>query len=258
MKRLKGCFMKKLWIIVGSVFLVLVIAIVALWMVRASIVSLYLSHKMHLHISVASITPRTQFTKMSYLRIANPRRSEHPTAFSVKKIIIRYEWKQLWQTPTVIDSIEFNHVFLDIDFYNPLGTENNWTHIIAKMQSGQNSDKNKKHEYIVRRLVLNDVHVRISGMGLKGLVGEVENKHIAKIELHNINSQDGFPTEQLIRAIFGSMGLEKYIKDLLNPPKILKDVLSPIFKGLKGIFSDEREQKKEKPQIDTLHEDVYL
>lgn len=213
--RLKG-----IWLVLA----IIVGAIIVLWFIKAPIMSSYLSKKIKVKVSIAQITMRPTYTKLYRFHISNPWHSKTRTAFSAKKVRLDYKFKELVSDPTVIDYIQLDDVFLGIEFYNPVGTQNNWTAIAAK--SKKNSEKSKG-EYFIRKLVINNMDVEIYGMGLKGILGGTEKKHINRLEFNNINSKDGFPTDQLIQAIFGSTGLQKYIQNILSPRGLLRDVFSP-------------------------------
>ena len=211
---------------IGFVILIIIIAVVVVWVLKAPIMSSYLSKKLGVPVSMLGIKMRPSYTRISRFHIANPRGSKTKTAFSTKTINIDYDLKELFGDRTTIDRIDLNDVFLGIEFYNPLGTKNNWTAI------GGNLSKKKSngHPYLIRKLVISDMDVEIYGMGLSGLLGGVEKKHIDRLEFTNINSKDGFPTEQLIEAIFGRAGLQDYIKNLFSPQGVIKDAVKPLFR----------------------------
>jgi len=228
------------------ILVIIIIALIVLWFLKAPIMSSYLSRKMKVKVSMLAITLRPSYTKIYRFHISNPRGSKTRTAFSSKKITIRYSWKKLRQTPTVIDEIVLDDIYLGIEFYNPLGTDNNWSRIFAKMKEDEQKEKGKGGGVIIRKLVLNNIEVAIYGMGLKGLLGQVQKKKIPQIVFHDINSKEGFPTAQLIEEIFGSLGIQKFIKDLLSPEKIFKKIPIPIKIGKEDETKKPPSEKSEK------------
>jgi hypothetical protein len=58
-----------------------------------------------------------------------------------------------------------------------------------------------------------------------GLSGSNQIKKIDRLEFNEINSREGFPTKQLINAIFQGAGLQDYIKNMLNPENVIKKFL---------------------------------
>lgn len=213
---------------VGFIFLVILGSVIALWFLKVPIMSAYLSNRLGIPVSMLGIKIRPSYTTITRFRIANPRSAKTKTAFASKKIRADYSVQELFGTPTTVDQISLNNVFLSIEFYNPLGTVNNWTEIAKNMPKKEGKKKGKG--YLIRKLVINDLLVEIHGMGLGGLLGKVETKRIPRLEFTNISSEEGFPTEQLIRAIFGRTGLDQYIKDLFSPGRIIPDAAKPLFR----------------------------
>jgi hypothetical protein len=212
---------------IGAIIIIILGTIIAVWLLKAPIVSSILTKKIGVPVSILSIKMRPSYSEISRFRVANPRKSKTKTAFSSKKIRVDYALKSLFGDPVVIDEINIKDSYLNIEFYNPLGTSNNWTAIGEKMPKTKSKEKT---EYLIKRLVITDLLVEIHGMGLGGLLGKVERKRIPRMEFRNINSKDGFPTEQLIRKIFGSAGIQDYIKNLFSPEGVIKDAVKPLFR----------------------------
>jgi hypothetical protein len=207
------------WIL--GILLILAAAFAVFWFVKAQVASSYLTDKMKVPVSILDIRIRPTYSKIFRFHISNPRGSPSRTAFSSKTITVNYQWKGLFSNPTVIDLIQVDDAFLAIDFYNPMGTSNNWTAIIAGMKQDEN--QKEMREVLIRKLVVNNLSVQIRGMGISGAVfGKVERKFIPRLEFDNINSKEGFPTKELIQAIFGSTGILNYIKDAFSPQNLLQ------------------------------------
>ncbi len=200
------------------------VSFIFLWALKAPLFSSFLSQKMKIHVSIAGIKIRPTYSKIYRFHIRNPTNARGRTAFSAKNIIIDYQFKELRTEPVTIDKIEVNDAFMSIEFYNAFGTKNNWTELLAKMGAKKKSTTDVE----IRKLVINNLEVEIRGMGLAGVFGSpIEKKTIKRLEFDNINSKDGFPTEQLIQAIFGKTGLMKYIDQIYKAPGLIKDFLNP-------------------------------
>ncbi len=66
--------------------------------------------------------------------------------------------------------------------------------------------------------------MEIQGLGIgKG----TETKQIDRLEFDEIDSEKGFPTDKLIRAIFKGSGLEQFIKDAFQPQKAIHNLIFP-------------------------------
>lgn len=208
-----------------GIFLVVIGSVIFLWIVKAPVMSSYLTKKMGVDVSMSRISLWPSETKIYKFKVKNPRGFKTKAAFEAKEIILDYEAKKLLKDPAEIEEIAINSAFLSIEFSNPLGTKNNWTAIAEKMPK----EKGKK-EVVIHKLILNDLTVAISGLGLSG---GSQTKKIPRLEFDEINSKKGFPTELLIKAIFQSAGIDQYIKDAFDPKNLLDQFLSP--------FSENRE-----------------
>jgi hypothetical protein len=204
------------------IVLVIVGALLFLWLIKAPIMASYLTGKLKVPVSVSRISTWPSQTNITNFRIKNPRGFKTETAFKADKTKIHYQFSQLIGNPSVIDRIDINDIFLSVEFSNPLGTQNNWTAIGAKM------GKSSGHEVVIHKLVLTNLTVEIRGLGL---TGAPQTKTIDRIELNEIDSAQGFPTKQLISQIFKGAGLQQYIKDAFDPQNMMDKALSP-FKGL--------------------------
>lgn len=202
---------------------VIIALVLFFWIIKAEVASSYLTDKLKVRVYMMGIKIRPTYMHISHFRISNPLESKERTAFSAKTINVNYQFNKLIGDPSVINLIEINNAFLEVELYNPLGTKSNWTKITA----GLAKDKTKNREVIIQKLVINNLDIEIRGLGLTGMMGRVQNKHVDHLEFNNINSKTGFPTKELIREIFGSSGLQDYLKSLFSPQDFLQDALSP-------------------------------
>ena len=203
------------------VVLVLVAAFVFLWLIKAPIMSYYLTKKMGIPVTVRTISMWPKQTNIGHFRIENPKKYRTRTAFEVEKTKIYYDWKSLRAAPHKIDLITLNDVFLNIYINNPTGTDNNWADIGSHIPETRNGA-----EVIVHKLVIRNLTVKTEGPGAK-LLGVAGTQHFAQMEFNEINSKNGFPTKELISQIFQGAGLRQYLERFLNPTQTIKDVLNP-------------------------------
>ncbi len=200
--------------------LALVVAIlVFLWLIKAPVMSVYLSSKLGVTTTVRMISMWPSETTIRYFRIANPEGYGLRSALTAKKVKLNYSWGALTGNPREIDLITLDNVHLNIDIKNL--SDNNWATIGARMP-----DTRKSREVIVHKLVLTNMTVKVEGAGAKGL-GIQGTRHFDQMEFNEINSKDGFPTKELVSKIFQGAGLERILQDFLNPIRQIKDVLNP-------------------------------
>lgn len=220
------------WKIIGLALLAIVAALACLWLLIAPIASSYLSKTLGMKVSVGSVTIRPSVMKISNFRIDNPWKYKATRAFEAGSITSFYDWNRLKNNPSIIDQIEIDQVYLRIEFANPLGTKNNWTDLIANMPKRKSDAK----EVIVRKLVMKNMTVRITGMGI---TAKNQTKTFDRMEFSNVSSKHGFPVDELIVKIFGNAGLMQYIQNVIPDPggmikQLLPKKLIPFTENEKG------------------------
>ena len=203
------------------VFIIIGIALFY-WFTKAAILSTYLTNKMRVPVSIGSISMRPSQTTMANFKIENPRGFKTDAAFKAANTTISYQFSNLISNPTIIDNIEVSDIYWSVECSNPLCSENNWTVIGANAVKREESDSNR--EVLIHHLVLSNLTVEIRGLGLQP---GVTVKRIPRLEFYDIDSKKGFPTGELIKAVFGGAGLMQYIQQIFNPQNLLPKGLSP-------------------------------
>ncbi len=218
------------------VLLVLIGLCLFFWFTKTPFIASYLSEKMGVSVSIKDISIRPSQSIITDFSIKNISGFKTKTAFKSEMTQIQYRLRQLFGSPTEIDRIELDNVFLSIEFSNPLGTANNWTAIAARMPKQE-----KRSDVIIHKLILNNLVVEIRGLGFE----PPTTKTFGRMEFDEIDSREGFPTKELIRKIFGQAGLLQYIQDVFNPQKVLEKYLSPL-----RLFGTENEELSQ-PRLDS-------
>lgn len=190
-------------------FLVIFVGILAIYFLRAPILSLYLSKKLKVGVSMSSISLGKSSIKIKGFKIKNPRGYKERVAFLSDEIEINYIFSKFFEDPSIINSLIIRGNYLNIVCNNPLCSDNNWSAIMSK-EKGKKDAK----EVIIRKLEIDNLDVDITGMGI--VPGAKKKKHISHISFSNISSKRGFPTSELIRIIFEDVGLQDLIKDVLD------------------------------------------
>lgn len=203
----------------GLLILIFLGAIAFIWLIKAPLLASYLSDKMRVPVSIGRVSIFPSQTSIADFTIKNPEGFKTRRAFEVDKVEIEYQWRQLFQDPLVIDQITLDQIFLRVEFSNALGTKNNWT-AIAQGMPRQRSNK----RVVLNKLLLLNINVEIVGLGL---TGKTITRQIDRIEIDDIDSRDGFPTEVLIQKVFGGAGIQQFIKDAFDPQQLMQKALSP-------------------------------
>ena len=183
--------------------------------------SMILTHQMRVDVRLGRILMRPTYTKIHNFRIKNPKGYHKKTALSVKEIDMEYKLSELFDTPSVTNEIVMKDIFLGIYFKNLIGSENNWQDIVDNIPKAKKSAKPS----VVKKLTMENLTVEIWGKGFNAALKK--KVLIPSLTFTDIDSEQGFPTEQLIAAIFGSAGIKEYVKKHFSPDGILKDIFSP-------------------------------
>lgn len=215
---------------------VLIAVLIFLWLLKAPVMSTYITSKLGVPITVRTISLWPHSTKIGHFRIANPEGYRPSSALVIDKTVISYTWPALTGYPHVIDLITLKGVTLNIYLNNSSGKDNNWTDIGAQMPSTRDS-----REVLVKKLVLYDMTVNVAGPGAKTL-GVAGTKHFDQMEFENIDSKTGFPTKELIANIFQTTGFQQFIQLFLDPVKTFQRVLNPF--NLFGQKENPREESR--------------
>lgn len=203
----------------GLLLLFFLGAIAFIWLIKAPLLSSYLSDKMRVPVSIGRISIFPHHASIHDFTIKNPKGFKMRRAFEVDKVDVEYQWRQLFRDPLVIDQITMDQIFLRVEFSNALGTKNNWTAIAQGMPK-----QTSKRQVILHKLLLLNINVEIVGLGL---TGKTITRQIDRIEIDDIDSRNGFPTELLIQKIFGGAGIQQFIKDAFDPQQMMQKALSP-------------------------------
>jgi hypothetical protein len=197
--------------------------VIFLWLIKAPMMSWYLTHKIGVPVSMDSISIWPSQSTILDFKIKNPPGFKLKDALKAKKTTIDYRFSQLFGNPSEIDQIEIDDIYLSIILTSPMGATNNWTAIAAGMPS---EPKDSAHEVIIHRLILSNLNVEIQG---GKLVKAPPSKHIDRLEFNEISSKTGFPTKELIKAIFQGAGIQQYIKEAFDPGKVLQKWVPTLF-----------------------------
>jgi hypothetical protein len=200
--------------------------VVFFWLIKAPIMSWYLTNKLGVPVSMDSVSIWPSQSKILDFKIKNPHGFKLRDALKAKKTTIDYRFHQLFGNPSEIDQIEIDDIYLSIILTSPLGSDNNWTAIAAGMPLEKEKSAGDEHEVIIHRLILSNLNVEIQG---GKLVKAPPSKHIDRLEFKEVSSKTGFPTKKLIQAIFQGAGIDQYIKDAFDPGKALQKWAPSLF-----------------------------
>jgi len=215
--------------------LLIIAAVIFVWLIKAPLMSTYLSNKMKVSVSVGSISMWPKRTTIRNFKINNPHGFKLNAAFKADHTEIDYDFKRLTGAVSEIDQILIDGVYLGIECSTSDCSSNNWTAIGSKMPK---EDK-RVHEVLVHDLILTNMTVDIRGLGL---LGKPTTKHFDRMEFREIDSRTGFPTKELINKIFQGAGMMQYIQDAFSLPQ---DAIEQFLNPLKKLGGENEEMKKD-------------
>lgn len=193
--------------------------LVFLWLIKVPVLSFALTKKLRVPVSMEWVTVWWDQTTVRDFSIRNPKGFHSRDAFRAQETTIDYHLKELFSDPTVIEKIELNTIFVDVELSSLDGSKNNWTAISDGMPKQKSS-----HPVMIRKLILTNFTISIQGLGVDGAT---TTRHFERLEFDNIDSEHGFPTEQLIHKVFGGLDLDDFIKDAFNPVHLIEDAVDP-------------------------------
>jgi uncharacterized protein involved in outer membrane biogenesis len=233
------------------VVIILVIALVIFigWSRVPDIVANHLSKKLKVFVEIGSMHLGWGQIGVNKMQIGNPPGAVQAQAFKCSEIDIHVPITAFFKDQVMIDEIDVNNVFLDLEFDSASGTQGNWSKIMgnlqessaneAKSSSSKNGKKsqNTKSVYI-KKLTLTNIDVDVVYIKEGGKV--IHLPRIDQIQLYDISSEGGLPMDQIMNSVLGQMlksvfqkqNLKNMLQNLIeNPPSSIQKYLSP-FKGL--------------------------
>ena len=204
-----------------------------------------LSKKLQVPVSIDTISLSFNGIKIKNVEMGNPPGAVQSQAFKCSEIAIQIPLTHFFHKQIVIDAIMISDVFLDLEFESASGTKGNWSKIMGNLQKNQGAGQPKKmrseRTLLIRSLVLAPIDVDVVYLKDSGKVKHLPR--IDRIELTDINSEEGLPLDQILNSVLGQMlksvflkeNLKNMMQDLIqNPPSGAQKFLSP-FKGLFGV-----------------------
>lgn len=207
--------MKKLFLILILTILGFLISGTVGWFFRARVLSHLITQELKIPAAIGSIELFKGGSKIVDLWLGTPRHSHSKTSLLVETININASKKTLFSDPVTIEKIDFDNVFIGVEFYDSTGEKNNWTNLAGPRKA---PPKKVHKDYLVKTLSIKHLVVEVTKPN-----GSVKRyPMIDEMTLNNISSTSGFPIREIERAI-----LNQIIKDVfqkLNLDQLLKSI----------------------------------
>lgn len=191
--------------------LIVLAGLVFIWLVKTPILAACFSHTLDIPISMRTVTIWPSETVIHKLKVKNPHGFQKSVALMAEETHVTYQWSQLFKPVRAFDEITFDGVEIDVTCLDSGCSQNNWQALGAKLAKKHHTSR----PVVIHKLVLTNVTINIQG--LKGQ-NSPQTRHVDRIELHEINSEHGFPTKEAIAQVFQEAGLQQYIQGVLSVP----------------------------------------
>jgi len=238
-----------LLVVIGTVLVVGIILTTIFWFRVPTMLSRELSQKMDVRVKISTIGLTLDDISVNNLKIDNLPGSILPTAFTSKTIDLHAPIGNYLHDHIVINEIDVDDIYLGLEFNSPSGTTGNWAQIMGNLQRSQDkasssSSKLSKRTVFIKKIVLTNLNVDV--------VYKTDKKvkrlpTIDRMELTDISSEGGFPSDQIMNSVLGQMLKSVFVKENMN--NMLQDLLkqeNPVNKFLQpfqGLFNAQEDEK---------------
>jgi hypothetical protein len=162
-----------------------------------------------------SVKIDNNLAKIKNFKIINPKPRISKYAFECDNIDVKFHIIDEDEDDVFYDKITIKKAKLYINCYTKMCDDNNWTSIIKKINDIE-KDETFLSESKVKTVIINDLEVEIRDFknvkNLQEKSNKIKTLSFENITFYNLVSYKGFPTEQLITALFRSIDLDEYLK----------------------------------------------
>lgn len=193
------------------IFLLIVIAcVVGGWKCVPDAVASGLSKRLGVDVSIGDISGDLNHIYISKIQIYNPSASVLPHAFTCQKITIHASAPTYLEEEVVIQEIDMEKVYFDIEFNRPQGKNGNWKTLVENAfnskedmhneMRGKSDLKDATRTVEIKNLVLTEVTTDLVYRNKK----EVKRlPDIGRIILSDLKSEGGPVVAQILKLVLG-------------------------------------------------------
>ncbi|MBI3236965.1 MAG: AsmA family protein [Chlamydiales bacterium] len=233
-----------------GIFVIVVVAALIIgfigWARLPDIIANSVSKKLKVSTEIGDMGLKWSEITIDHVSIGNPPGCTLPKAFSCDEIRIMTPFSRYLDQQVVIDQISLDKVYLGLEFNSAKGTDGNWTQIMKNLDTSTGQTTKSKKEkskspssdrsVLIRSLVLTNIDVDVFYRKEGGKIHRL--KRIDRIELTDISSEGGLPTDQIMNSVLGQMlksvfekqNIQNMLQNLLQQPSDVQKYLDP-FKG---------------------------
>ncbi len=241
----------------GLLIVIIIAAVIVAfigWSRVPDIVANNLAKKMKVYVGIGSMGLGWGEITVNKIEIGNPPGTQQSLAFKCKTMNVLAPFTQYLKQDVVIDEINLNDVYLDLEFDSASGTKGNWTRIMQNLQNTTLEDQkntgkrgSSNRTILIKKLVLTNISVDVVYLKEGGSTKRLPT--ISRIELTNISSEGGLPMDQIMNSVLGQMlksvfikeNLKNMMNDLLDNTDLLPSGMQKYIVPFKGIFGKHQE-----------------
>lgn len=235
---------KGISLLIAILIAIIVIIGVVLYFNAAIIVSHLATRSLGVKTTVERVIFHKGEIEIRGVKVRNPKRSSLPYALTIATNTIRAPYKNYFKNHIDIDAIEITSPNITVETYNSANTSANWTKLMASVsQDRPTPDHKNEGSGSGRSATIKELLITNIGITLK-LYGQDPQvlKPIPKIAFSNINTEQGFPFQEILEIILQHMlnqvfSLKNISKALLDVPETTtKKTLQNAGKRIEQLF----------------------
>ena len=202
-----------------------------------SMLSKSLSKSFQVSVTMQDLSLSFHHVDIEQFAIANLPNQKLRTALQIQHSHVTAPLTEYTKEHIVIEEISLDNVYLGLEFDSAKSTKGNWSVLMQHLENSTSATHDKT--VLIRKLIITNLTVEVAYLGKDG--SRKTLPVIDRLELFDIQNDQGIPTEQILHSILGQMLKSVFIKENLKnmldtilkvPNKSLDTLLSP----LKGLF----------------------
>ena len=206
----------------AAIFLILLILLglgYIVYLKAPDLLSHMISKKTKVPVKIEAVHFKSQEILIDNFVMANPPKATLPNALQVSTIRIAAPYKNYFQNPIIIDEIHLQNIYVNIQIFDQKHTKINWNTIIDNMQNDEKSFFSAKRSALIKKLILTNIMIDLITAD-----GKRQNlPPIKSLEFDNINTEKGFPiqeiTEIIIKHMMHTIFKQKALESLFQAPR---------------------------------------
>ena len=235
-----------------TILVIIVVVILALFFIAKSrapdMLGNNLSNKIGVSISIDSMGFGPSSVEVDNIAIGNPRGYSLPKAFSAEEIDLHAPISAYFRKDVIIELIEVKNIYLGLEFDSAQGASGNWTRIMHNyaQNAGLNEEGKEEKRVLIKKVIFTNIETDLAFRSEGGKIRKLPK--IGRIELTNIGSEGGFPTDQVMSSVLGQMLIEVFKQQRLD--NMIQGILTDPARTVESLLEPFKDLFNRAPQIE--------